>query len=574
MVELKLSTSGKFLCLRSEYKDRERCKSIPMHNWHPGGKFWYYPTDLKIIQVMRSVFPELKNILNLIQKEKFPEAPLAEDYYLKNYEMDTVKMEDLEPRFAELKKDLMPFQKEGVLYASNKRKVFIADDMGLGKTVEGIASIHANKAYPALIIVPAVVKYNWAKEVKEWIPEDKTICVMEGKNDDIKKIYSHDVVVINYDICTYYVKELSNRQFKSMTLDESHYVKNKSTQRTKAVLKISKKIPYRFLLSGTPIENKPIELTAQLEVIDRLKDFGGWMSFALHYCNAYKTKYGWDTSGACNMQELNAILRSKCYIRRTKREVLKDLPDKRISKIPIRLSKKDMKEYQRALNDTLQYLAEIGKSEEEIERAARAESLVKIELLKQLTAKKKLPQAIEWIKDFLESGEKLLVFCTHKDVLKDLIEVFPSSVIINGETSAEERFQIVERFQTDPDVKLALLTLKAASVGITMTASSNVAFIELGWTPAEMAQAEDRVNRIGQKHPVNIWYLLAEETIDMEIAQLIDTKRVVAQGAMDGKEVRQEDSILKELSKNLLNKFMEEQKTKKMKFELREERAG
>lgn len=343
--------------------------------------------------------------------------------------------------------------------------------------------------------------------------------------------------------------------FKVVVFDESHYLKNKKAQRTVAALNLVEEIRYRLLLTGTPIVNRPVELVSQLNIMGRLKEFGGFWQFVQRYCGAEYTRFGLDVSGAQNLKELNERLRGNCLIRREKKEVMKELPDKRKVTMPIEIDNR--KEYNQAEEDLIEWVGNnalkdkaflesiahlpweererrMGEWQMDAEkRAERAEYLVRIEALKQLTAKGKMKQAKEWISDFIESGEKLVVFATHKAVVNEIAQEFKCRKIM-GDTPAIERQKAVEDFQNNPDTKLIILNIKAGGVGLTLTASSNVLFLEYPWTPADLEQAIDRTHRIGQKNAVTAWFLVGQDTIDEEILDLLGIKERVVSKTTNG----------------------------------------
>lgn len=460
---------------------------------------------------------------------------------------------------------LRPFQIAGVEYALRNQKVIIADQMGLGKTVQALATAAAANAFPMIVVCPASLKLNWLNETRKWLPT-KTATVLNGKMITVTELEKADVIILNYDILSKWMPRLAAIHYKMVVLDEAHYVKNYKAQRTenaKLLLTGGKftdeiKMPgatYRLLLTGTPILSRPQELIAPLGMLGRLNDLGGFWPFAKRYCQAHQTRWGWDMGGADHLDELNTKLRATCYIRREKAEVLKELPAKQRAFISLTLA--NAKEYALAEADIVNYAAERAinkadfldeiailsedqrkaaidaRADDAATRAENAETLVRIELLKQLAAEGKLDAAIEWITDFLESGEKLVVFATHKHIIRKLAEHFQAPAI-TGETPVERRQEYVDRFQTDDTCRLIILNIQAGGVGLTLTAASNVAFLELGWTPALHDQAEDRCHRIGQTDAVTAWYLLAQDTIDDEIFKLLESKRKVFEAAVVG----------------------------------------
>lgn len=352
--------------------------------------------------------------------------------------------------------------------------------------------------------------------------------------------------------------------------------KNHKAKRTETAQALVDGVSTVLCLTGTPIMNRPQELVSQLKILGRLEEFGGWYNFVRRYCNAYKDSYGWNMSGAAHLEELNDKLREVCFIRRLKSEVLKELPAKQRSEIMVELSNKA--EYDRAEADVVNWIKERVKSDADFHRqiehmpeeiqetiianradakaasAAQAETLVRIESLKQLSAEGKMEAVGEWIEDFIDSGEKLVVFATHKTIVKRLAERFNADSI-TGDTPIEKRQAAVDRFQNDPESKVMVCNIQAGGVGITLTAASNVAFVELGWNPAAHDQAEDRCHRIGQTDSVTAYYFIGENSIDEWIYDLIEEKRVVVDAATDGV-VREKRTagMMKDLVKKLSKK--------------------
>ena len=442
--------------------------------------------------------------------------------------------------------ELRPFQKAGVAYAVETRRCFIADEMGLGKTVHALAAVQHQTAYPCLVVCPASLKTNWQREVRTWLPGKTTHIV-----DNQVGVKNSDVVIINYDILSKQKDALAKVGFQSLVFDESHYAKNKDAQRTKALKALADSIPASGMvlaLTGTPVLNRPLELVSQLEIIDRIEEFGGSWNFRKRYCDANHNGFGWDFNGCSNADELNELLRRTCYVRRNKEDVLKELPQKGRYSVETELTGKAMKNYRTAEADILAWLQSEGKG------GTSAEHLSKITVLKRLAGEGKIDAATEWIETFLDStGRKLIVFAHHISVVDALAEKF-GGLRVAGKDSAEARQEAVDKFQNDPDAKVIVLNMKAGGVGLTLTAASDVLFVEQGWTPAEHSQAEDRCHRIGQDaDTVSAWYLLAEGTIDDDIYHLIEQKRITVDAVTEGEDNSQ-DSVLKDLVKTLIER--------------------
>lgn len=331
---------------------------------------------------------------------------------------------------------------------------------------------------------------------------------------------------------------------------------------------ISKQIPIRLNLTGTPLLNRPKELITQLDIIGRLDDMGGFWNYAKRYCGMVNGQWGLMMDGATNLGELNDKLRATCYIRRNKKDVLKELPDKQRSIFPVDITNR--KEYNWAAQDLISwlrgnvvqdedFLESIKDLPEEVQKekkreraneatikAIRAQQLVRIEKLKRLSAEGKLEAIYEWIDSFLETGEKLVVYAHHTDIVKQLADRY-NAPSITGATELSDRQKAVDQFQEDKNCKVIVLNLQAGGVGITLTSASNVLFTEFGWNPGVHEQATDRCHRIGQKEAVTAWYLVGKDTIDEDILELVEKKRVVVDAATEGGMEGEEVSVLSEL---------------------------
>ena len=478
------------------------------------------------------------------------------------------------------------FQIQGIRFIEKCHgRALLGDDMGLGKTLQALAwaAIHP-EIRPIVVLCPASLKWNWQRELqihagmqsqilnahKAYGLKFRTLPTEKEKREGIRsqrkeKWFStslkrdrfihknrrtinvrskplrkfpkitEDILILNYEIlgdwCLPLIKKVKP---KLLIVDECHYVKNRGSDRTKLCRVLASACPYLIPLSGTPIVNRPIEFFPILNMLDPIT-YNSYWNFAMEYCGAKKGHAGWDYSGSTNTQELHNRV-SKIMIRRMKSEVLKDLPAKQQSIIPVEIENR--KEYEKAKHDFLNWLEEM-EGKEKAMRAARALALVKIGKLKRLAAEGKMKFAIQWIKDWLEeTDQKLVVFGVHRSVLGQLKEVFPSAATIDGSVPTIKRQHEVDRFQTDPKCRLFFGNLRAAGLGLTLTASSSVLFLELGWTPGEHDQAEDRVLRIGQKAAsVNIYYLLGLDTIDERVWELLAAKRDIVSQVLDGKEI-------------------------------------
>ena len=440
--------------------------------------------------------------------------------------------------------ELYPFQRAGVRYALERRRTFIADEQGLGKTIQALATLESDRAFPAVVVCPASMKLTWEREAARWLSH-RTVSVLDGRTDAAWRDGSRtaDILILNYDILEAHYEALAERDPKALVLDESHYVKNPGARRTKAAVALARRLSpdaLRLGLTGTPVLNRPEELVSQLRALGRLDEFGSGARLSRRFRDA-----GSD-------DRLHWNLRARCYVRRTKQQVLPQLPAKRHDAVPVALVNDH--EYRLAERDVIAWLQtlplDLRTMDAKVAAALRAEQLVRLNSLRQLAARGKLPAALAWIEDFLASGEPLVVFAEHVATQRAVLDRFPEAVHILGADSSRERQAAVDAFQRGDGPPLIVCSLRAGSQGVTLTRASNVAFLELDWTPARHDQAEDRLHRIGQATAVTAYYLLAPDTIDETMAELLERKRALIDAVTDGQvrdEERMVDAVVREL---------------------------
>ncbi|HET9074704.1 MAG TPA: DEAD/DEAH box helicase [Solirubrobacteraceae bacterium] len=420
--------------------------------------------------------------------------------------------------------ELQPFQWAAVRYALDARRTFLADEQGLGKTVEALATLEADKAFPAVVICPAAMKLTWAREIAHWLPH-RSSTIVQGRSGTPPRV---DITVLNYEIVEAHREALQRRGLRALVADESHLCKNPQAKRTRSVRRLAESVAddgLRLALTGTPVLNHADELIAQLRVIGRLSEFGSGASFSRQF------------EGELSEERLHWHLRRTCFIRRLKSEVLPQLPAKRQIVVPVSLT--NLSEYRLAEDDVIEWLKtqplDLAQLDAKIAATLRAERLAQLTALQRLAARGKLAAAMAWIHDFLASGEPLVVFARHREIQEAVVTRFPHAVHLLGEDSAAARQGAIEAFQRPDGPQLIVCATRVAAQGITLTRASNVCFLELEWTPAIHDQAEDRVHRIGQRDSVSAWYLLAAETIDETMARLIQRKREVVDAITDGR---------------------------------------
>lgn len=524
-----------------------RVKALRSRWWDPVKKVWKVPASCRseVMDLAHRCHAEVV-FMRQVLPERVGEIP---------------PMQELRAELP-LRAELRPYQRSGIAQAMHLKRCIIGDEQGLGKTLQSIgaligAELSGNAVFPCLVIAPATTKINWSREWEKF--SDKKALILNDANRHTWQNFFYmgmaDVFIVNYEsLKKFFVnkippkKQLKNSMqiemderiglFKSVIVDESHRCKDTGTQQSKLTLRICLEKEYVFLLTGTPVINKPRDLFPQLAILNRLSHFGGRKGFFTRYCDG-----GY---GASNLKELNYLLNLHCFFRREKKDVAKELPEKQRQTMLCDITTR--KEYERALHAFEAYLRDMGCTDLEIARKMRGEIMVKMGELKRISALGKLPEVFEFVREVTDSGEKLVVFCVLHAIVDALVEEFPGAVTITGRDSMQEKQQAIDAFQNNPDVKLVICNIKAAGVGITLTASSRVAFVEYPWTYADCVQCEDRVHRIGQENHVMCTYFLGQDTIDEDLYRMIQEKRNVANtitGATDTMDMTFIDSVLK-----------------------------
>lgn len=460
------------------------------------------------------------------------------------------------------------YQREGICFGLEHKRIIIGDEPGLGKTLQSIGIVDTANAYPCLVICPSSLKINWQREFEKFT--DKSALVLDNNVRTtwgyLLSMGVHQVAIVNYEsLRKFFVWDIRGgkqfrlkdvvfnpqiQAFKSIIIDESHRVKDPSAQQTIFTKGLSVGKDWCILLSGTPVVNRPEDLIAQLSIMNRLGEFGGRAKFIADYCTDPKDK---TAKPAVPLSELSRQLYNTCMIRREKAKVLPQLPDK--TRVDLYIEISNDKEYNLAAEDLAAYLQEYTECTDwEIRRKMRMEALVRFMTLRSLATKGKIAQAVDFIRTFLDSGKKLIVFCSLHEIVDELQKIFPRAVTVTGRDSAVNKQASVDAFQNNPNVQLIICSIKAAGVGLTLTAASDVAFIELAWTYADCCQCEDRAHRIGQKDNVTCYYLLGRGTIDHTIYRLIHRKKSIANEIMNADdEIPTDEMYFNELVKSFLN---------------------
>jgi SWI/SNF-related matrix-associated actin-dependent regulator 1 of chromatin subfamily A len=530
------------------YEERDIPKSARFR-WNPAAKQWWTDRLENAAMLAGYAAPNVRAELDAVRAEQ--RALKAENVQA------SVATEALIDVPAPAGRVYLPYQRAGIAYCLSKQGALLADDMGLGKTIQAIGVMNADASVKrTLIVCPNTLKVNWRSELHRWLVEKRSVGIaMAGGT-----FPSTDVVIINYDIVAKYRSAINRVQWDLLICDEAHALKNNRALRTKHILGGGKKGPDRIdaisarrklFLTGTPILNRPAEMWTLLHSLDPKGIGGDFWRFHKRYCAARQTQWGWDMTGASNLDELQRVLRESVMIRRLKSEVLTDLPAKRRQIVEIGANgasatvEREMQAFQHAddklaemrarvaLADAAEDEAAYKRAVSEL-RAAQGVVFAEMSKLRHATAVAKVPYVIEHLRDALEGGAKVVCFAHHLDVINALAAEFGSAcVTLTGSTKLEDRQAAVDRFQSDPSCTLFLGNILAAGVGITLTASSHVVFVELDWRPAMVTQAEDRTHRIGQRDSVLVQHLVFDGSLDATMAQKIVAKQAIIDAALD-----------------------------------------
>ena len=428
----------------------------------------------------------------------------------------------------------LPYQRAGIAYMVDKPNVLLADEMGLGKTIQAIGLINADQSISRVLIVcPASLKLNWKREMRKWLARPMSVDIANG-------IFpTADAVVINYDILAKHRDEIDAVSWDLLIVDECHYVKNPSAKRTQQLLGKTERRTRKMLvapiqarrrvfMTGTPIVNRPIELWPLIQSIDPQGIGSKFFPYAKRYCAAYQGSYGWDFTGASNLSELQQRLRASFMVRRLKADVLTDLPPKRrqVVVLPVDDGAQKLVEAEKAVYDCWQQALQSGSSD--------SAAFTELSRLRHDMGIAKVPAAVEFVRDVLETEDKLVVFAHHHDVVAALVSEFRAcAVAVTGETPVSERQLLVDRFQSDPTCRLFVGSIQAAGVGLTLTSAQHVVFVELDWVPGNVTQAEDRCHRIGQTGSVLVQHLVLDGSLDMRMGEIIISKQQTIESALD-----------------------------------------
>jgi SWI/SNF-related matrix-associated actin-dependent regulator 1 of chromatin subfamily A len=530
--------------------------------------YWYFGA------LEKSVYKNIKLISsfkrNATNKEIYIKSDPAKDFLLKEFVSDN-EIEEVDPlsivrpgckaeikpykellsrKDIELLIDNLPllkkprsYQMDYLYYAVNHGNHINGSGVGCGKTKMAIFYAEMLNLFPCMVVCPASVKSGWLREWKETNP-DRRVSIISTSSPP--EDFEADVIVINYDILGKRVTKengktsleirlngMKKKLFSLVIADEIHFLKNRKSIRSKSFKKLARKVPSVIGLTGTLIMNRPAELLNILMLIERIKEIAPEDQyhhyFFERYCNMKETNFGMDISGASNIKELNRLLKECCYFQVSKRDALKELPP--ISENVVECEITNKRAYKKAKGDLLQFIEDKFKDEEKVEKAARAEFLVKLSTLKQLSLEGKEKFIKKWVEEWMEANEeeKLLVFASQSTILTKIAEEFKEGLLITGGTTTKKRDEILQKFFSQKESRVLFANIGCLGTGVDglQKVCSNMAILELPPRPSDLVQVIGRLERSGQKNPVTIQYLLSPETIDQDLWEMLKGKKDV-----------------------------------------------
>lgn len=530
--------------------------------------YWYFGA------LEKSVYKNLKLISsfkrNATNKEIYIKSDPAKDFLLKEFVSDN-EIEEVDPlsivrpgckaeikpykellsrKDIELLIDNLPllkkprsYQMDYLYYAVNHGNHINGSSVGTGKSLCSVLYAEMLDLFPCMVVCPASVKSGWLREWKETNPNRRVSIISTSSPPED---FEADVIVINYDILGKRVTKengktsleirldgMKKKSFSLVIADEIHFLKNRKSIRSKSFKKLAYKVPSVIGLTGTLIMNRPAELLNILMLIERIKEIAPndqyHHYFFERYCNMKETNFGLDISGASNIKELNRLLKECCYFQVSKRDALKELPP--ISENVVECEITNKRAYKKAKGDLLQFIEDKFKDEEKVEKAARAEFLVKLSTLKQLSLEGKEKFIKKWVEEWMEANEeeKLLVFASQSTILAKIAGEFKEGLLITGGTTTKKRDEILQKFFLQKESRVLFANIGCLGTGVDglQKVCSNMAILELPPRPSDLVQVIGRLERSGQENPVTIQYLLSPETIDQDLWEMLKGKKDV-----------------------------------------------
>lgn len=423
---------------------------------------------------------------------------------------------------------LYPFQIEGVEQIEKlKGRVLLSDEVGLGKTAQVCVYLKRNPDLKKILIIcPSGLRLNWKKELELW-GVDLNAKIINGFKDRLPK---SGITIMSYNVVYNYYNDIEDMNYDILICDESQALIHESSQRTKAVKYATRGIEKIIMISATPLTSRPKNLFTQLNILSP-EIFNTQYEFLTKYCNGRIDPTG---KGCTNADQLHRILSSTMMIRRKRKDVIDQLPEKTYQVIPIQINQSFRNEYEFAKKEIISYIKE-NYGNTAANRARFGETMVRMEHLKQIAVNAKMDDGIEYIRTITESGEPVVVFATHKFVIERLCEEFKDSCLkIDGSLSVKQKQANIDQFQKDGNIMVMACNIQAGGVGVTLTRSSHIVFLQYPWTPGEIIQGIGRIDRIGQKSmSLTIHYVIADNTIDEIICNILDKKSRVLGDILD-----------------------------------------
>lgn len=533
-------------------------KALPNRNFDYDKKVWYVNRDTAnfLMQLgWKYSGADANKLVDTTKKFKTPAVIIPPSYreYVERPEMvpnfvpEERQKQLIESVELDENRNLIPglrdYQIDFIKFAGIKNgRVALLDDMGTGKTLQSLAWLAYANAFPALIVVNAPTKLQWKKEYERWLSK------VPNLNINVRVVYGiypeeirkDTTYIINWDILHHWETALIKNKFQCIVGDEVQAIGNPDSKRAKAFLKLARKIPQCIMMSGTPARSKTSQYWTMLHCLDE-KMFPKYGPFKYRYCAPTMDGFGVKFDGVSNGRELHALMVENS-IRRTKEEVMKFLPSKTVSVIPMEVDKEAMKAYEAEESST-----EFGETEMEQKNA--------LTNLSRSAYVAKKESCINWIKNFLDtSDEKIVIFAWHVSVVEDLYEALKdyNPAKIYGGTSLNERETEKRRFIEDSSSRVIVGNIQSLGTGVDglQSVCNSVAFVEFAYTSTDMDQATDRLHRGGQERPVTAYYLIADGTIDNKIVEALDERRKNITAIMDGKDVTS-DSLISDILKRM-----------------------
>jgi len=547
---LKLFYRKDYFLFNCKYSQREHPKSNGF-SFDYESKLWYTSDPMKAINLRQYATDELEKKFQ--QYDKYLESQVAGS---------SKESADIEIPKPDNGMDYFPFQKAGIEFMWNQKNVLQGDQMGLGKTIQAIGLFNMIDDFKsAVIICPNTLKRNWKNEIEEWLIHDVPVRIC----DSVDFEFGDGISIINYEAFRnnttrgsdkytapkrggkYNNTEKIIRRIKKiknidcLVMDESHRIKNWSSNTTRNIFKIRKYFDRKVLMTGTPIMNRPEELWTTIKFLGFKDKFGGTKKkFGFRYCDLKMSHWGWDYSGSSNLKELQIKMRSNFMVRRTRDQVLSELPKKFRKPVKVEISetyKQHLEEFSQVVKDITAFSASDMEMESNVLKGLKVDQIEDIAEIRKIVGQAKIIPVYEYTKEILEAGEKVVLFGHHTSVLEAYKRKFKNynPAFITGKVKQDDRQTEVEKFQEDESCRIIILNMAVGSVGLTLTRAHNTVFAELDYVPQIMNQAEDRTNRIGAKHPSTNHYILANGTLDAMIGEKIIIKQDIFDRAIETK---------------------------------------